>query len=35
MVTRSSAEVENQAMAMVTCELIWVKQLLQNLKMEV
>ncbi|XP_070014030.1 uncharacterized protein [Nicotiana sylvestris] len=31
-VARSSAEAEYQAMAMVTCELIWIKQLLKELK---
>ena len=31
-VARSSAEVEYRAMANVTCELIWLKQFLQELK---
>ena len=31
-VARSSAEAEYRAMALVTCELIWLKQLLQELK---
>ncbi|XP_070041644.1 uncharacterized protein [Nicotiana tomentosiformis] len=31
-VARSSAEAEYQAMAMVTCELVWTKQLLKELK---
>ena len=31
-VARSSAEAEYKAMALVTCELIWIKQLLQELK---
>jgi len=31
-VARSSAEVEYRAMAVATCELIWIKQLLQELK---
>ena len=29
---RSSAEVEYQAMSLATCELIWLKQLLQELR---
>ena len=32
MVARSSAEAEYRAMALGTCELIWLKQLLQELK---
>ncbi|XP_070023417.1 secreted RxLR effector protein 161-like [Nicotiana sylvestris] len=32
MVARSSAEVEYQVMAMATCELIWIKRLLKELK---
>ena len=32
MVARSSAEVEYRAMATSTCELIWLKQLLRELK---
>ena len=31
-VARSSAEVEYRAMALATCELIWLKQLLQKLR---
>ena len=31
-VARSSVEAENRAMAFVTCELIWLKHLLQELK---
>ncbi|XP_016509659.2 secreted RxLR effector protein 161-like [Nicotiana tabacum] len=31
-VARSSAEVEYRAMALATCELIWLKQLLQELQ---
>ena len=31
-VARSSAEAEYRAMAVATCELIWIKQLLQELK---
>ena len=31
---RSSAEAEYRAMALTTCELIWVKQLLQDLRFE-
>ena len=31
-VARSSAEAEYRAMALATCELIWLKQLLQELK---
>ena len=31
-VTRSSAEAEYRAMALVTCELIWLKHLLQGLR---
>ena len=31
-VARSSAEAEYRAMAMATCELVWVKQLLKELK---
>ena len=33
-VTRSSAEAEYRAMALATCELIWIKQLLQELRFE-
>ena len=29
---KSSAEVEYQVMALATCELIWLKQLLQELR---
>ena len=32
MVARSGAEVEYRAMALVTCELIWLKQLIQELR---
>ena len=32
MVARPSAETEYQAMALATCELIWLKQLLQELR---
>ena len=31
---RSSAETEYRAMAVATCELIWLKQLLQELRFE-
>ena len=31
-VARSSAEAEYRAMALATCKLIWLKQLLQELK---
>ena len=31
-VARCSAEAECRAMALATCELIWIKQLLQELK---
>ena len=31
-VVRSSAEIEYRAMALATCELIWLKQLLQELR---
>ena len=31
-VARSSTEAEYRSMAMVTCELMWIKQLLQELK---
>ena len=31
-VARSNAEVEYRAMANATCELIWLKQLLQEIK---
>ena len=31
-VTKSSAEAEYRAMALVTCELIWLRQLLQELR---
>ena len=31
-VTRSSAEAEYRAMALATCELIWLKHLLQELR---
>ena len=31
-VARSSVEVEYHAMALVTCELMWIKQLIQELK---
>ena len=31
-VARSSVEVEYRAMALATCELIWLKQLLQELR---
>jgi len=33
-IARSSAEAEYKAMASVTCELIWLKQLLKELKFE-
>jgi len=33
-VARSSAEAEYRAMALVTCELIWLKQLLKELQFE-
>ena len=33
-VARSSAEAEYRAMALVTCELVWLKQLLQELRCE-
>ena len=33
-VARSSAEVEYRAMTLATCELIWLKQLLQELRFE-
>ena len=32
--TRSNAEAEYRAMALATCELIWLKQLLQELRFE-
>ena len=32
MVAKSSVEAEYRAMALVTCELIWLKQLLQELR---
>ena len=32
MVVRSSAEAKHRAMALATCELIWLKQLLQELR---
>ena len=31
-VTRSSVEAEHRAMALATCELVWLKQLLQELR---
>ena len=31
---RSSAEAEYRVMALVTCELIWLKQILQELRFE-
>ena len=34
MVVRSSAEAEYKAMALATCELIWLKQLIRELKFE-
>ena len=33
-VARSSVEAEHRAMALVTCELIWLKHLLQELRFE-
>ena len=33
-VVRSSAEVEYRAMTLATCELIWLKHLLQELRFE-
>ena len=33
-VSRSSAEAENRAMANVACEIIWVLQLLNDLRIE-
>ena len=32
MIVRSSAEAKYQAMVLATCELIWLKQLLQDLR---
>ena len=32
--TKSSAEAEYRAMVLATCELIWLKQLLQELRFE-
>ena len=34
MVTRSSAETEYRAMALASCELIWLKQLIREFKFE-